>query len=285
MRPVLQNNKIQRKLWILYAMIFIICTIGIGVALYLQYFKDEKPEIVFGIHSEESEEEDEYNDLKADFNNIFTNQVEKLQEDVNVEKINNDYDIVVTAYGYEKKEDNFTLEVAIPYINIKNNEAIQFNQQIRKKYRERAESLLEQVSSMNIIYSVEYRAYIQNNILSLIIRSEFKEGEKSQKVTIETFNYNLIENREVSIEEILSYKNIDKSDANDKIKNEIKTIQEQNQPLIDQGYNFYERDYTSDIYDILNSKQYFWGKDGMLYIIYAYGNEEDTSEMDIVIFK
>ena len=144
---------------------------------------------------------------------------------------------------------------------------------------------MNQISSMNIIYSVEYKAYIQNNILSLVIRSEYKEGDKSQKVELETFNYNLAEKREITIDEILILKNITQEYATNKIRNEIKKIQEQNQPLINEGYPFYERDYNADRYDISNSKYFLYGKDGMLYVIYPYGNEDDTSEMDIVIFQ
>ena len=39
------------------------------------------------------------------------------------------------------------------------------------------------------------------------------------------------------------------------------------------------------MYKISNAKNFLYGKDGMLYLIYAYGNDEDTSEKDIVIFK
>ena len=49
------------------------------------------------------------------------------------------------------------------------------------------------------------------------------------------------------------------------------------------GYTTYKRDYTSDIYNINNVTDYFMGEDNALYIIYAYGNENNTNEMDIVI--
>lgn len=286
MRPVLQNNKISRKLWILYGLIFIICTIGIGIALYMQFFQDENLGAVVGITSKDSEEEDEYDKLKEEFNKIFTNQLESLQSGmINVDKINSDYDIVVTAYRYEKDEENCKINVYIPYINVNDNSAKTFNQQMKEEYKEKAEILMNQVSSINIIYSVEYRAYIQNNILSLAIRSEFKEGDKSQKIMLQTFNYNLTEKRETTIDEILNLKNIEKENANTKIKNEIKTIQNQKQALIELGYQLYERDYNSEMYNISNSKYFLYGQNGMLYIIYPYGNEEDTSEMDIIIFQ
>lgn len=287
MRPVLPKKNLSYKLWIIYAIIFAICVGGIGLALYrTQYFQDENVGRALGIIDKESEKEDQYNDLKAEFNTIFTNQVENFQDgSVNVEKISDDYDIVVTAYNFKEEKENITIDVAIPYINVQHDSARLFNKQISEKYINRAETLKNQISSMNIIYSVKYKAYIQNNILSLAIRSEYKEGNKSQKISVDTYNYNLIEKRETTINEILSLKKINVLDATKKIREEIKKVQEQNQPLINQGYSFYQRDYNSNEYEVLNCKQFLYGKNQMLYLIYPYGNKEDTSEMDVVIFE
>ena len=68
-----------------------------------------------------------------------------------------------------------------------------------------------------------------------------------------------------------------------KINNEIKTIQKRVEELAKLGYTIYQRDYTSDIYNINNVTDYFMGNDNTLYIIYAYGNQNHTSEMDIII--
>ena len=48
--------------------------------------------------------------------------------------------------------------------------------------------MLSSNSSKNIIYNVKYKAYEQNNILSLIILSELKEGESSERIIIQTYN-------------------------------------------------------------------------------------------------
>lgn len=288
MRPVIQKNKINIKLIIVYIIILIVCVVGVAIALAkTQYFEEENVGRALGIVDEDSEKENEYNDLKNDFDTIFTNQVESLGQDTsNVKKIDSKYDIVVTAFSIKENRDNCTIDAQIPYINIANSSVRGFNKRINITYKQRAEALKKQVSSMNIIYTVQYKAYLQNNILSLAIRSEYKEGSKSQKITIETLNYNVIEQRIVKIDEILSIKNIKKSDATNKIRSEIKAIQEQNQALIDhEGYSIYQRDYTSNRYDISNIKYYIYGKNGMLYLIYPYGNEDNTSETDIVIFE
>lgn len=285
MRPVLQNDKTNYKLWVLYGFIIVICIIGIGVALYCQIFKDENLGAAVGIPSDSSEEEDEYNDLKSEFDTLFTNQLNNLQENLNVQKIVDQYDIVFSPYNYQKENENSEISVNIPQININNDYVKAFNTKLQENYKSTAEMFVNQVSSINLVYTIDYVAYIQNNILSLAIRINFKEGSKSQKTKIETFNYNIAEGREATLEEILSLKGITADAAEEKIKTEIQNTQEKNQNLIESGYSIYQRDYTSNMYEISNSKNFLYGKDGMLYVIYAYGNDEDTSEKDLVIFK
>lgn len=44
----------------------------------------------------------------------------------------------------------------------------------------------------------------------------------------------------------------------------------------------YKRDLRSDIYDIENIENFYYGKNKVLYIIFAYGNNAATIERDIV---
>ena len=82
---------------------------------------------------------------------------------------------------------------------------------------------------------------------------------------------------------MLKLKGITKKEANQKIREEIKSQQEKSDELDKLGYQTYKRDYTSDMYSINNVNEYFIGKDNALYIIYAYGNENNTNEMDVII--
>ena len=287
MRPVIPKNKLSYKLWIIYAVIFVICVAGIAISLSkIEYFEDENLERAFGFIDKEAQKEEEYNELKTEFDTIFTNQIENLQQgNLEIQKINKDYDIVVTAYNSKEEKENCTIDVAIPYINVNHQSAKDFNKKVDEIYKQKTESLKNQISTFDIIYTVQYKAYIQNNILSVAIRSEYKEGNKSQKTIVNTFNYNVVEQRVVTIDEMLKIKNLNNTDATKKIRDEIKSIQEQNQALINEGYSLYNRDYKSSKYDITNCKQFLYGKNGMLYVIFPYGNEEDTSEMDVVIFE
>ena len=50
------------------------------------------------------------------------------------------------------------------------------------------------------------------------------------------------------------------------------------------GYETYSRDINSDIYNIENIETFFMGEDGSLYVLFPYGNNKFTTEMDIVKF-
>lgn len=126
---------------------------------------------------------------------------------------------------------------------------------------------------------------MNNNILSLVILSELKEGNSSERIIIQTYNYNLEDKREVTISEILQKKSVDVSYANNKIKQEVNSSQEQNIKLAELGYNVNVRDTNLDIYKVENVKEFFIGENGYLYVVYAYGNDEFTSEVDVIIFK
>ena len=51
------------------------------------------------------------------------------------------------------------------------------------------------------------------------------------------------------------------------------------------GYQVYKRDLKSDIYKAENVDNYFLGPNGSIYIIYAYGNTNFTTECDIIFIK
>ena len=115
-----------------------------------------------------------------------------------------------------------------------------------------------------------------------MIRSNLKEGTSAQRVIVETYNYDLRNNKEISLEEVLDIEYVDKNLVQEKIDNKISTEQRQVEDLKALGYNIYSRDISSDEYKIENSK-IFYLTDNVLYIIYPYGNENYTSEMDLVI--
>ena len=61
--------------------------------------------------------------------------------------------------------------MAIPYINVNHQSAKEFNKRISTVYKQKAETIKNQISTTDVIYTVQYKAYLQNNILSLAIKA------------------------------------------------------------------------------------------------------------------
>lgn len=278
MRPVLEKPK-NTKIKAIYLVISLICVIVISIAVYLQFFSQEKIGVIFGI----TERNEDFSELESNFNGLFSNDTEILDNtQINVEKIEQK-EIVYSKFNRELQNEKLTINVAIPFININEDIPKKFNEEIQNAFKLKTESILK-TADEKIFYTVSHKAYIQNDILSIAIKSELKENESKQRIIVQTYNYNLKEKREATLEEIFKIKNINLEVADSKIRSAIKSKQEKNKSLSDLGYNLYERDYTSSEYDIKNSKQFLLGKDGRVYVIYAYGNDDFTSEMDLVIF-
>lgn len=283
MRPVMEKRGFELR-HIIYIIIIIFCLIAIGIAFYMQFFKDEKLGLILGIVKEE--EDAEIKQLKENFLNIFDNSIDVItQYNGNLNKIKEDDDVILIAYNTQEQKENYTVDFKIPYFNINSENAKKYNQQIKSLFKDKSESVISSTSRKNIIYNVKYKAYENNNILSLVILSELKEGESNERIIIQTYNYNLQTNEMVSINDIIKEKNINIANANNRIKNEINNSQEQNLKLAELGYNVTIRDTSKEEYKIENATEYFLGENGYLYVIYAYGNNDFTSELDVVIFK
>lgn len=281
MRPVIEKEGFKIR-HIIYIVVIIICIVAIGIAVYMQFFRDEKLGVILGITNNEEEDNSE----KENFLNIFDNTLTIVANyDGNLNKILKDEDIIINNNNTQEHTESYTLDIRIPYFNINSNVARELNNEIRDTFDAKSQSIINSNDENNVIYNVKYKAYEYNNILSLVVLSELKEGNNNQRIIIQTYNYNLKENKIVTIDEILEQKQIDSSYANDKIKDEIDKSQEQNIKLSDLGYNTNIRDSDADMYKIENAKEFFIGDNGKLYIVYAYGNSEYTSEMDIVIFE
>ena len=275
-----EKPKILNRRNVTYMTVLILCAVAIAIAMY-QFFSEEKLGVILGITKVENEE---INELKLEFNNLFTNELKINQktEIQNIKKDNEDKELVYTDYSKEEKSlNNYELNVNIPHINIENSITKQYNEEIKKSFEKPAEDII-QTQERNIVYTVNYMACIENNILSIIILSTFKEENNVQRTIAKTYNFDIKNNKEVTINDFMKIKYLDKKILDEAIKDEIKKAQEQTQQLKDLGYNIFSRDVTDEMYKIENTTNYFM-YEGYLYIIYAYGNTNNTSEMDIVI--
>ena len=277
-----ESNK-NKKLKILYITILIVCVIAIILTIVLQIKGNNDTKRKNAILQALSDSES--NKYKNEFDNIFQNKVNYAENNsYKITKIESKEEIIYLGYqSREKKVNDFDLDVNIPYININNEKIEEFNTQIKDIFEKKAKSILN-TQNDNIIYTVKYCAYISNNKLSLIVRSTLKEGTNPQRDIVQTYNYDLENQKEYKIDDILEAKGITKKVANQKIKEEIKSAQEKSEKLQEiTSTSTYSRDYTSDMYNINNVTEYYLGENNALYIIYAYGNENNTNEMDIVV--
>ena len=276
-----EKEKISKNRIIIYIIIALICIISIVVVIGVQILGNDVIDNLFGINKITKRTEEEEAVLKNNFENIFDNILEN-DEEYQIQKINNNENIIYTSYTKEDKNDNYEINVNLPYINIENEEVKQFNKEIKDTFEGKAEETIKNKNNNNIIYTVKYKAYIENNNLSLIIYSDLKQSTSAQRVIIQTFNYDLKENKENKLEDTLNNYSLKINDVQNKINNDIQKEQKKSEELIKLGYNVFSRDINSDIYKIDNITEYFVYKNN-IYIIFAYGNNKITSEKDIVI--
>ena len=88
----------------------------------------------------------------------------------------------------------------------------------------------------------------------------------------------------MTIEDIIQSKNLDKEKMQKQITEEITKLSKQNASFANQGYNVYVRNPNDDMYKLENTPNFFLGKNKTLYLVYAYGNNDYTSETDLIIF-
>ena len=274
---------------ILYFLIGLFCVFAIIAGIYAQFIDANHGGLNLSEQQEQNViQEPSQEEIKNDFNNLFTNTLNLGGYDTTgIIKIDNTKDIVYSAYDIDDDTDNYEINIHIPVININSELSSTFNQNTQEIFVSKANEVLQsQNNTIKTIYSIDYTAYINNNILSLVIRSTLKEGTSPQRIIVQTYNYNLNTNEEASLVDLITIKMLNTDEVNAKIREVVTAANSEDKALQDMGYNqIYIRDLESDIYTVENAGAYFLGPNGELYIVYAYGNGEFTSKMDIVLFE
>lgn len=267
----------MKNLKVFYGCIIIVCIIAIISVLIIAFTsKMEKPTEKPTVNLKE---------LVADFDNDFTNQIYYQNKKVeNMQKIEDKKDLIYTGYEKNNKNNIYDIKVAIPKININKNSANKINEQIEDIFQEKAEDIISNTIK-STIYTVNYKAYINDNILSLVIKATLKEGNSPQRVILKTYHYNLSTDMQIGILEILQVKNLSIENVQERIDKTIEEASKQAEELKNIGYTIYERNLESDIYKVEKTQEFFLGKNNVLYLIYPYGNLNYTSEFDIVVFE
>ena len=280
-----EKEKIKKSQLIIYVSVILVCIICVVVAFYVQFYAriDLGSFIGMGAESQYGNKTDEeIVTLETGFNNLFINGIDNYDGENDNKKKEEDKALIYTQYQKkESKLNSYNLEVNIPKINVDNEIVDKYNKEIQDTFETLSENVLKSENS-NIMYNVDYVANVQDGILSVMIKASLKQGSSAQKIIIQTYNYDLRNNKEITLEEVLKIERLNKEDIQNRINTKIQQEAKKAKDLASMGYNIYERDVNSDIYKIENSTEFYLTPNA-LYIIYAYGNETDTSEMDMVI--
>lgn len=273
-----EKRSLKKENFITYGIIVTICVVSIIVVFYEQFLKDR---VTYKQTEIGQKSQVQIEMIKAEFDEIFKNDIEENEETNSYNVKDNSKKVVYTSIEKNEETNNYNMNIHIPQINIDNEIIDKYNEQINQNFVRKAESIQKEADK-NIIYTVDYVANIQDGILSLIIRSNLKEDSDAQRIIIKTYNYDLKNNREISLEDVLKTKGLDKNLVQSQINKEIEEKKNQAEDLKKLGYNIYMRDTSSNIYEVKNTKEFYLTKNA-IYIIYAYGNTRNTSEVDIIV--
>ena len=275
-----KEYKVRKRDIVIYTICIIICVVALTVAVTVQVLGENVTNKVFHANKLQIASEEEQVKLRTDFENMFTNEFTGQIE--NAEKKDESKNFVYTTYeNQDTIQGNYTLDVHIPNFNIKDETLEQINNKITTEYKQKVNQILNNNGSQ-IIYSVEYNSYVENDILFLIIRSNLKESNNAQIQMIYTYNYDLKNKKVIDINDVIEKLKYNKNDVEKAIQNYIEIQENNSKSLKNLGYGIYVRNSKDNMYKIENTKQFFI-KNGKLYIIYPYGNTTATTEMDIVI--
>ena len=208
------ENKKNKKLKMFYIGIISVCVIAVILAIVVQIVKGNSASQAAKMPQLTASQKDKH---KEEFESIFENKVNYLENNsYKISKLESNKEIIYIGYqNNDSKTNDYELKVNIPYINIKNETIEEFNTQIKDTFEKKAKSIIN-TQNNNIIYTVNYSAYISNNILSLVVRSTLKEGTNPQRDIVQTYNYDLINQKEYTIDDMLNAKGLTKKEANQK---------------------------------------------------------------------
>ena len=271
---------------VFFIVLTLICILALSIGIYTQFFYkySATDPFLIGINLGAEKTKEEYALLEANFNGLFTNETKINSENLNVNKIQLNSDVVYTGYDIKNEDETYySIDLKLPVININTSKVKEINQKIKEDFHEKANSYMRQ-KEMNVVYSVDYAAYINEQIISLVVKASLKEGDNPEKIIVKTYNYNIVEDKEVTFEDLIKYKGTTKEFVQTTINDEIKTAYDNAVIIADQFGVMYERDLKSEMYKVDNTECYFLTQDGYVYVVYSYGNKDYTNVVDIIIF-
>lgn len=265
---------------VFFVAILLICVVALFVAIYIQFFyqyADTDPFMTGFVSSEKTQEE--ITNMKNNFEKLFQNSL--LIDESQKESV--DSKIIKSGYQFKKEDESFyTIDVEVPSITKVSQVATDVNTEIYNDFYSKVMSYSTQ-TSQHIYYTVKYQAFYKDNYLSIVIKSSLKEGNSPERVVVKAYVYDTNTDQLVSINEMLEHTNISAKKVQNAIDKEIKAADNRSKILSVEFEGVYSRDVESDDYKVENAKNFFLTDEGNLYIVYTYGDTEDTNEIDVII--
>lgn len=266
----------MRKIFIIS--IFALCIVAINLAVFFKITETS---------DEGKREEQELNIdtvlMVENFNKIFDNQINYQNNNINIRKVDSDKELVYTSYKCQEEANNkYIVNVNIPNLNINHENAEKINKEINSLFYNKVIDILTKTERYTI-YNVQYKAYVNDNIVSLVIIATLKEGENAQREIIKTYNYNLTSNSNLNLSEVVEYRQLSKEKVQNKIYETIKIASENAKVYNELGYTKFLRNINDKMYKMENTTVFFMGEEKALYILYPYGNLNYTSEKDLLV--
>lgn len=283
----------MKKTYFIYGIIAIICIVAIvgGVLYQINLDKPLKPEVVENEIQEEPviETSDSPQKYRDEFISLFDNTFyDQGNDTTKIKKIKGfeEQEVIYAAYNIkEEQEGKYNVDINLPAFNVDSEDAASFNETTQKVFANKAGDVLFK-SDKYTIYNVQYVAYLNEDILSLVIKSTLKEGDAKERLIVQTYNYDITTGKAITLNQLLEKKGITQKEVNRKITQQVrqaaKETEEVAEKLANAGQTVYERDINNAMYVTDNVNQFFMGKDGQIYIIYPYGNTNLTSEIDVI---
>lgn len=190
---------------------------------------------------------------------------------------------VRTQYNIEDfSVGKYKVQASVPNLNLAQKEAENINKEIQQII---VNNILKEAFYVQnyTTYNIEYESFLNGNILSLVIRCTVKSGDNPRRIVIKTYNYDIENGKQVTLSDIVNVEQ--QKDLQNKIMEKIEKSNKKAEEIIKQGYTAYVRDKESSIYKIENATEFFIGNDNILYIVYAYGNQDYTDEFDLIMKK
>lgn len=266
----------------IYALIVAFCIIAIIVGVNAQFFSTKESDEVPDINVSNVVSVNEELDISNKFMQLFDNKLPQFKDYPNIEKgdLSKNYLYIYSENPqlpngpYTKKLDGkYDIVAYLPVFNINSDVTNGFNN-ITINYFVKMMNDIVTNGTTNTNLTISFAANVNDNILSVAIIAKLKEGDKPQRIMIQGYNYDLANNKEVKVADVLAKKNVDMATANSKIEKVVKSADN----------TLYKRELTNPIYSIDKVTNFILGRNCELYIIYAYGNQANvySSEMDIV---